>query len=121
VWLVAGLLAVLAAEPARPATGQVHVSAEERFFRIEWQMERTANLAPAMIGSVSNHYLFTIQRVELQVQVVDEAGRVTHETLGIIGDVPPGGRGSFRLQLPAEGARFVVTVHSFEFGAAQSP
>jgi hypothetical protein len=48
-------------------------------------------------------------------------GPVTPETLGIVGDVPPGGRSNFRLPLPATGAGFVVTVHSFEFGVTRSP
>ena len=59
--------------------------------------------------------------MELEVQVLDETGRVTHETLGIVGDVPPGGRSNFRLPLPAIGAGFAVTVYSFEFGPTQSP
>ena len=110
----------MAGDP-RPASAQVSVSSEERFFRIEWQIERTADLAPALAGTVSNPYLQTVYRVELVVQVLDEAGQVTHETLGIVGDVPPGGRSNFRLPLPATGAGFVVTVHSFEFGVTQSP
>ena len=83
--------------------------------------ERTADLAPALAGTVSNPYRQTVYRVQLEVRVLDEAGQVAHETLGIIGDVPPGGRSTFRVPLPATGAAFVVTVHSFEFGVTQSP
>src|SRR5262245_39295774 len=124
-WARLGLAAILpvlvmAADP-RSAVAQVAVSSEERFFRIEWQMERTPDLAPALAGTVSNPYRQTVHRGELEVQVLDEAGQVTHETLGVVGDVLPGGRSTFRLPLPAAGAGFVMTVHSFEFGPTQSP
>jgi hypothetical protein len=38
-----------------------------------------------------------------------------------VDDIPSGGRVSFRLPLPATGARYAVTVHSFEFGPRESP
>ena len=119
--LVACLLGLLTTGDPRPVTAQVSVSSQERFFRIEWQMERTADRAPALAGTVTNPYRQTVHRVQLEVQVLDEAGRVTHETLGIVGDVPPGGRSNFLLPLPAIGAGFAVTVHSFEFDPTQSP
>jgi hypothetical protein len=119
--LVAGLLGLALIGSSVHVASQVHTSSEERFFRIEWQLARGDGSTPAIVGSVNNHYLYPIQRVQLQVQVLDEAGQITHETLGAISDVPPGGRGIFRLQLSATGARYVVTVHSFEFGAGQSP
>ena len=119
--LVATVLAsALAALPAAAAS-QVQISSEERFFRIEWQLVRAEGRPPAIVGSVTNRYSYPIQRVEVQAQTLDEAGQITHETRGMLGDIPPGGRGLFRLLLPAAGARYVMTVHSFEFGAAQSP
>jgi hypothetical protein len=121
LWLVAGLLGLALIGSPVPVASQVHTSPEERFFRIEWQLERPDGRTPAIVGSVNNHYLYPVQRVQLQVQVLDEAGQIAHETLGTISDIPPGGRGNFRLQLPGTGARYVVTVHSFEFGAGQSP
>jgi hypothetical protein len=118
---VASLLGLVLTGLPVPVASQLHTSSEERFFRIEWQMERADRRPPAIVGSVSNGYLYPVQRVQLQAQVLDDAGQITHETLGTISDVPAGGRGTFRLQLPAAGARYVVTVHSFEFGAGQSP
>ena len=119
---VASLLALALIGAPVPVASQVHTSSEERFFRIEWQMERVDGRRLAIVGSVSHSYSYPVQRVQLQAQVLDEAGQVIHETLGTtISDVPPGGRGTFRLQLPGAGARYVVTVHSFEFGAGQSP
>ena len=121
LWLAASLLGLVLTGWPVPATAQVHIASEERFFGIEWQMEHADAPAPAIVGSVSNPYQYPVQRVQLRVQVVDEAGQVTHESFGTIGDIWPGGRRTFRLELPAIGARLVVTVHSFEFGVAQSP
>jgi hypothetical protein len=118
---VASLLGLVLTGLPVPGASQIHTSSEERFFKIEWQMERADRRPPAIVGSVSHNYLYPVQRVQLQAQVLDEAGQVTHETRASISDVPPGGRGAFWLQLPAAGARYVVTVHSFEFGAGQSP
>jgi hypothetical protein len=114
-------LLTLAATAAPALAAQVYISSDERFFRIEWQLVRADPNPPAIVGSVTNRYSYPIQRVQVQAQIIDNAGRITHETVGTIGDIPPGGRGMFRLQLPADGARYVMTVHSFEFGAAQSP
>jgi hypothetical protein len=121
LWLAASLLGLVLTGWPVPATAQVPVASEERFFGIEWQMEHADAPAPAIVGSVSNPYQYPVQRLQLRVQVVDEVGQVTHESFETIGDLWPGGRRTFRLELPATGARLVVTVHSFEFGAAQSP
>ena len=59
--------------------------------------------------------------MQLQAQVLDDSGQITHEALAPATDVPAGGRGSFRVQLPASGARYVVTVYAFEFGSVESP
>ena len=115
------VLALLAITWPGAARSQVHVSSEERFFGIEWQIDRADAARPAIVGVVSNRYRYPVQRVQLLVQVVDEAGQITHEALEMVGDVPPGGRGSFRLELPDADVRLVVTVHAFEFGAAQAP
>jgi hypothetical protein len=115
------VLAVVAVTWPSSAGAQVQVSTEERFFRIEFQIDDAAADHPAVVGSVRNEYRAPVQRVQLLVQVVDAAGAVTHEALGTVGDIPPGGRGSFRLEVPDVGARLVVTVNAFEFGAAQAP
>src|SRR5919108_6031972 len=98
VWLVAGVLAVVSTARPLSAAPQVHISSEERFFKIEWQLVRADGRPPAIVGSVTNRYSYPIQRVQVQAQILDEAGQITHETLGTIGDIPPGGRGMFRLQ-----------------------
>jgi hypothetical protein len=101
-----------------PAGAQAHISPEERFFRIEWQLERAGGRDAAIVGSLNNHYRYSLERIQLQAQVLDEAGQIIHETLA--NDVPPGGRGDFRLRLPAIGARYVVKVYAFQFGPQES-
>ena len=120
-WLAVSFLALATLAPPMPAASDVYISAEEQFFRIEWQLVRVDGRPPAIVGSVTNHYSFPVQRVRVQAQIVDDAGQVTHEMLGTIADIPAGGRERFRLQLPTAGARYMMTVHSFEFGAGQSP
>jgi hypothetical protein len=119
--LAASLLGLILIGLPAVAASQVQTSSDERFFRIEWQMERAGALPPTIVGTVRNRYADPVQRLEIQVQTVDEAGQITHETRAMVGDVPPGGQRAFRLPLPAAGARYVITVHSFEFGAGQSP
>jgi hypothetical protein len=119
-FLVAGLLVLAVIRPT-PAEPQIYRSAEERFFRIEWQLERVGGREVAIVGSLDNQYRYRLQRVQLQAQVLDDSGHITHEALAPVNDVPAGGRGSFRLQLPATGARYVVTVYAFEFGSVESP
>jgi hypothetical protein len=118
--LVGGLLVLtLIAWPLIGAS-QPRTSSEERFFRIDWQIEQSGE-RPVIAGTIRNGYADPIQRVQVLVQVLDSAGQITHEVLGTTASVAPGARGSFRVPLPAAGARYVVTVQAFEFGAVQSP
>jgi hypothetical protein len=119
VALTALALPVLAAD--RPATAQVVSPPQERFFRIEWQVERGDGRDVALVGHLNNHYLYRLQRVQLHAHVMDQAGQVTHDAFTAIDDVPAGGRVTFRLPLPAGGVRYAVTVHAFEFGPRESP
>jgi hypothetical protein len=121
VWLMTTVLGLAVAALPMLAGAQFRVASEERFFRVEWQTERAEGQPPAIVGFVSHSYLYPVQRVQLQVQVLDDAGQVTHEARGAMEDVPPGARRTFRVPLPATGSGYVVTVHSFEFGAPQSP
>jgi hypothetical protein len=78
--LASGLLGL--ALIAWPTVGapQVQTSSEERFFRIDWQIQRAARGAPAIAGTVRNGYFYPVQRVQLHVVVLDSAGQVIHET-----------------------------------------
>ena len=118
--LVGGLLGLgLIASPLVGAS-QSQTSVEERFFRIEWQVEQPAE-RPVIVGTVRNGYSDAIQRVQVLVQVLDATGQVIHEAVGTTPSVAPGRRGDFRVPLPVTGARYAITVHAFEFGAVQSP
>src|SRR5687767_14988854 len=123
MWLRAlvALLGVVLIEVPAPVVAQLQTSSAERFFEIQWQVERAGDRAVAIVGTVSNHYLYSLHRVHVEAKVLDGGGQVIHETLAVIPDIPPGRRGTFRLKSPATGAQYVVTVHSFEFGAQQSP
>jgi hypothetical protein len=119
--LIACLLGLAAAGAPAPVGAQLYVSVEERFFTIQWLVERDGRDA-AIVGFLSNDYLYALQRVQLRVEVVDGAGQTTTETFAsVASDIPAGSRTSFRLPLPATGARYVVTVHAFEFGPRESP
>ena len=118
--LVGGLLGLALIAWPLIGAAQTRTSSEERFFRIDWQIEQPAE-GPVIAGTVRNGYADPIQRVQVLVQVLDSAGQITHEVLGTTAPVAPGRRGNFRVPLPATGARYVVTVQAFEFGAVQSP
>jgi hypothetical protein len=119
--LVGGLFGIVLLTFNVPVGSQVHQSTEERFFLIEWQLERSAGRDIAIVGFLRNHYLYRLQSVQLQASVLDDSGRVTHQALTTMNDVPPGVRGQFRIRLPNTGARYAVTVHAFEFGPRESP
>ena len=112
---------VAALTTAVRADGQIQTSREERFFAIEWQLERTGDRDVAIVGSLGNRYLYPLQWARLQAQIVDGAEQITHETFAIVYNVPAGGRVSFRLPLPAAGLRYVVLVDAFQFGSLESP
>jgi hypothetical protein len=105
-----------------PAFSQSPSVATERFFKIDWHVERRDGQDVAIVGIVRNEYLYSLRRLELQVQVLDEGGRVLGEVFGRIDrDVPPGGRWGFRLPLRERGARYAVLVYGFDFGERESP
>jgi hypothetical protein len=118
---LAAILGLAAIGAGRPASAQIVSTPVERFFRIEWQVERGDGRDVALVGHLNNHYLYRVQRVRLHAHVIDQAGQVTHDAFTAIDDIPAGGRVTFRLPLPAGGARYAITVHAFEFGVHESP
>jgi hypothetical protein len=114
---VAALMAALRVD------GQPQTSTEEQFFGIEWQLERAGDRDVAVVGLLSNRYRHPLRWARLQAQIVDVANPIVHEAFAVVRDVPAGGRVTFRLPLPASGARYIVVVHGFEFGtqAQESP
>jgi hypothetical protein len=118
---VAVVLALALLGAPQPAAAQVVSGPQERFFRIDWQVERGDGRDAALVGSLNNHYMYRVERVRLHAHVLNQAGQVTHDAFASVDDIPPGGRVTFRVPLPAAGARYAVTVHSFEFGPRESP
>jgi hypothetical protein len=122
VWSILFVVVILTSG-APPALAQGRRSIPtERFFDVQWQVEQRDGRDVAVTGSLANQYLQAVSRVLLQVQIFDQTGRITDETFGAIaGDVPAGARVTFRLPLEAEGVRYAVLVHAFEFGTSESP
>jgi hypothetical protein len=106
----------------QPASSQTVYSPGERFFKIDWHVERHEGQDVAIVGRLRNDYLYSLERIQLQIQVLDDVGRVTGEFFGALGNrVPPGGSTTFRLLVGSAGAQYAVLVHAFEFGEMQSP
>ena len=106
----------------QPASSQTVYSPGERFFKIDWHVERHEGQDVAIVGRLRNDYLYSLERIQLQIQVLDDVGRVTGEVFGAVDhSVPPGGSARFRLPLGSPGARYAVLVYAFEFGDRESP
>ena len=105
-----------------PASSQTRSAPGERFFKIDWHVERRDGQDFAIVGQLRNDYLYSLRQIQLQIQVFDTAGQVTAEVFGAVDhSVPPGGSARFRLPLEAPGARYAVLVYAFEFGDRESP
>ena len=118
---VALLFALTFLTSGGPAFSQA-VAPTERFFKLDWQVERRDGADVAIVGHLRNDYLYALRRIQLQVQVLDEGGRVTGEGLTAVErDVRPGESTTFRIPLRTNGARYAVLVHAFEFGDRESP
>ena len=105
-----------------PVFSQGRSAPYERFFALDWHVERRDGQDVAVVGYLRNDYLYALRRIELRLQVFDDAGRVTSDVYGSIDrDVPPGTSVTFRVPLRDAGARYAVLVHTFEFGERQSP
>lgn len=120
--LTALLLGVTALASAVAASAQAPAARSERFFKLDWHVERRDGRDTAVVGQVRNDYLYSLRGVELQVQVLDASGQVTAESFGRIDrDVRPGSVAVFRVPLQETGARYTVLVHAFDFGERESP
>ena len=116
------LLSIIVIAPCVPASSQTLSAPRERFFKIDWQVERRDGQDSAIVGRFRNDYLYSLRQIQLQIQVFDEAGRVIDEVFGAVDNrVPPGTSTTFRLPLRSTGTRYAVLVHAFEFGERESP
>jgi hypothetical protein len=120
--LAAVILAVACLVSGGPAVAQRSPVATERFFKLEWHVERRDGQDVAIAGHLRNDYVYALRDVELQLQVLDGAGQIAGETFGRIDRaIPPGTTVSFRLPLRETGARYAVLVYAFQFGDRESP
>ena len=87
-WVAGAGLGLVLLGSSPPAGTQVYRSAEERFFRIEWHVERAGGRDAAIVGVLDNPYLFRLQRVQLQVQVLDASGHTVREASARAGMSP---------------------------------
>jgi hypothetical protein len=88
------------------ASSQTVYSPGERFFKIDWHVERHDGQDVAIVGRLRNDYLYSLERIQLHIQVLDDVGRVTGEVFGALGNrVPPGGSTTFRLLVGSAGAQ----------------
>jgi hypothetical protein len=115
------VLALTSLTPVTPAFPQGAPGAE-RFFKLGWQVEGQAGTEIAIVGSLRNDYLYSLRRLQLQVQVLDDGGHVTGEVVAPVGrDLRPGESTTFRIPVRTPGARYAVLVYAFEFGERESP
>jgi hypothetical protein len=111
--VLAVAMLALAAGPAPIAPGDAAAQADPSL-RVEWDPTPVPRAGWAIEGRLYNDGDYRVGLVRLQVEVLDEAGKVTATGTGWLhGDVPARGRGYFRLQLPRTGASYRVSVVSF--------
>jgi hypothetical protein len=114
------LTASLGLSSTRGVAAQGFAAPHERFFRLEWEAVHGAEGRVTIAGYIYNHYLYTVRRVQLHVEVFDGSGQQKGEAFGgVLGDVLPGGRAYFEIPVSVEGQTYGVTVHAFEFGSRE--
>ena len=116
-WCAMLIVLLTSLTPGGPAFAQAASSPSERFFKLEWQVERRDGDQVAITGHLRNDYLYSIRRLQLQVQGIDANGRVTDETVAAVGrDLRPGESTTFRIPVRTVASRYAVLVYAFEFG-----
>jgi len=84
------------------------------------EIESTATTVPypRVEGHVKNHSLYDLQNVRLHVAVLDDGGKTVGEAAGwVFGNVFSGGQTYFVIAVPRTGARYRVTVTSYDIAA----
>ncbi len=86
----------------------------ERYFRLEWEVARDRK-GPAIEGYVYNQAMRTAERMRLQIERLDDAGKVVgSSTVWVLGGVPVNGRAYFHASIP-DAASYRVRVLSFDW------
>jgi hypothetical protein len=84
--------------------------------RLEWELGRTPEGRPEIRGYIYNSYMRAANNVRLLVETLDGDGQVVHSTYGFVfGIVPVFSRSPFNVPLSATGARYRISVTSFDW------
>jgi hypothetical protein len=112
--LVLGLL--LSALAPSIARAQIASSPPESYLRIDQVVQETKRGRPRLTGYVYNTQDKWATRVLLQIETLDDAGRVLGSMLiPVYGDVPPRNRSYFDAALATVGASYRVTVRTVDW------
>ena len=100
-------------EPARAQEGQVYGA--DQFFDLVWEPVEHGGRS-SIGGYVTNTYGLEARRVQLMVENLDAAGKVTAKTIGFVNySIPPSSRGYFEVFVPAKASRYRVSILSWDF------
>ncbi|HEY7203968.1 MAG TPA: FxLYD domain-containing protein [Methylomirabilota bacterium] len=92
-----------------------HGSVGDRFFHVEWSAAPATDGHVRITGYVYNDYGDEAVAVALRINELDARGRHVEGLVEPVGAaVPPGGRTSFDIRVPAS-ASYQVSVASFDF------
>ena len=119
---IVGLMVLMlgVAQPAASAELQPHMAGWERHFTVEWQAGRWQG-QPVVQGYVNNVSPYSVRQVQILVDSLDGAGRVTNQKVSSLpGDLLGGGRAFFQIPAaPSPGYR--VRVFSYDRIETESP
>ena len=87
----------------------------DRYFRLEWEVERAKGGNPRITGYLYNDRAVWAVNVRLLVGALDASDRMVSKTRGYVNDVPPDGRAYFEVAVPSGGATYRVSVESFNW------
>jgi hypothetical protein len=89
-------------------------------FQVDWQ-PRGGHMMPGIDGYVYNSSEYRVGNVRLKVDVLDASENVVGEQFTwVYGAIDAGGRGYFRLKLPAPGETYRIHVESFDLLSRQT-
>jgi hypothetical protein len=112
---IAALTVVALITSVTGASAQIYAPQSlERYFRLEWQVTH-GKKGPAIEGYVYNTAMRGAERIRLQIDRLDDAGKVVgSSTVWVLGGVPMDSRAYFSASVP-EAVSYRVQVLSFDW------
>lgn len=96
-----------------PVSGQIATVTDAERFAIDWTVERKGDCA-WVTGYVSNRTDKAMTNVRLLIEELDESGQVARTAVAFVSsDLSASSRASFRTGVAGTGARYRVTVRSY--------